>query len=189
MEKMTKHDRLVRLATSAILIALAAALSNVKIFSMPLGGSITLLSMLPVCLISLKYGVRWGLACAFLYALTQILFDLGSIMSWGLTTASFVGCIVLDYLLPFSLLGLSGIFGSETLPRICTGITLALVIRFVCHVISGVIIFDIWAPEGWNVLAYSLAYNGAVILPEIALTLIGSMLLFKVPATRKRLVA
>ena len=60
-----------KLTMSAVMIALSVALSLVKLFQMPLGGSVTLLSMLPVCMLSIMYGTRWGavqrvcvLACA-----------------------------------------------------------------------------------------------------------------------------
>jgi thiamine transporter len=191
MEKTmpSRHNLLLRLVTSAILIALAAVLSNIKMFQLPLGGSITLLSMLPVCLLSLKYGVKWGLVCGFLYAVTQLAFGLGDVMSWGLTPATLVGCILFDYILPFSALGLAGVFGNETTPRILAGISFALVIRFLCHFISGAIVFAIWVPEGWNVYLYSIAYNGAYMGPELIITIAGAIALFKVPATRKMLTA
>jgi thiamine transporter len=187
MEKAKPHDLLLRLVTSAILIALAAALSNIKLMALPLGGSITLLSMLPICLLSLKYGVKWGIVCAFIYSLTQIMFDLGSIMSWGLTPETWIGCLLFDYILPFTALGLAGIFGNKTVPRICAGITLSLAIRLMSHFISGVIVFATWCPEGWNVYLYSLAYNASFLLPELILTIAGAVALFKVPVTRKLL--
>ncbi|MDR0986757.1 MAG: energy-coupled thiamine transporter ThiT [Ruminococcus sp.] len=189
METSKSHGLLIRLVTSAVLIALAAALSNIKLMAMPLGGSITLLSMLPICLLSLKYGVKWGIVCAFLYSLTQIMFDLGSIMSWGLTLKTWIGCLTFDYILPFTALGLAGIFGNKTIPRICAGISLVLAIRLLSHYISGVIVFATWCPEGWNVYLYSLAYNSAFLLPELILTIAGALALFKVPATRKLLLA
>ena len=45
-----------RLVESAVMLGLATALSLVKIYQMPLGGSVTLCSMLPVMLIAYKYG-------------------------------------------------------------------------------------------------------------------------------------
>ena len=56
-----------KLVTSAVMLALASVLSTIKIFQMPLGGSITLLSMLPVVLLSIKYGKKWGVFLAFAY--------------------------------------------------------------------------------------------------------------------------
>jgi thiamine transporter len=185
----TRHDLLLRLVTSAILIALAAVLSNVKVFRLPLGGSITLLSMLPICLLSLRYGVKWGLVCAFLYSVVQLAFGLADVMTWGLTPATLAGCIAFDYILPFTALGLAGVFGSNSAPRICAGITLALVLRFICHFISGAIVFATWVPDGWNNYLYSIVYNGAYMGPELIITIAGTIALFQVPETRKILIS
>jgi thiamine transporter len=186
-QKPKKTKLLYRLVVSAIFIALAIVLSNIKIYTLPLGGSITLLSMVPICLLSLKYGVKWGIVCAFLYSLSQIMLDLGSIMSWGLTLETWIGCLLFDYLLPFTGLGLAGIFGKKSTGRIIAGISLVLVFRFICHFISGAIVFTVWCPEGWNVYLYSLVYNGTYILPEMILTISASVALFNVPVTRKLL--
>jgi thiamine transporter len=187
VQKPAKSQLLIRLVISAIFIALAVVLSNIKIVALPLGGAVTLLSMLPICILSFKYGVKWGIVCAFLYSLAQIMLDLGSIMSWGLTVYTWIGCLLFDYLLPFTGLGLAGIFGKKNTGRIIAGISLVLVMRFIFHFISGAIVFAIWCPEGWNVYLYSIVYNGSYILPEMILTIAASVALFKVPATRKLL--
>lgn len=173
-----------QLVTSAVMIALAAILSLIKVWTMPLGGSVTLLSMLPIVLISIRYGVKWGFVTSFLYAIIQIFMDLGSLMSWGMTPATWIGCLVFDYLVAYGILGIAGLFREKGIKGICTGITLALVFRFVSHFISGSIFFDIWCPEGWNVYWYSICYNGAYMLPELIFTLIASVLLFRLPAWR-----
>ncbi|MBQ8841812.1 MAG: energy-coupled thiamine transporter ThiT, partial [Ruminiclostridium sp.] len=72
MEKTKKVTNVGKLVTSAILLALAMVLSLIKVYKLPLCGSVTLLSMLPVCIISLKYGVKWGFLCSFLYAFIQL---------------------------------------------------------------------------------------------------------------------
>ncbi|MDR0943290.1 MAG: energy-coupled thiamine transporter ThiT [Ruminococcus sp.] len=187
VQKPSKNTLLNRLVISAIFIALAIVLSNIKIYALPLGGAVTLLSMLPICLLSLKYGVKWGIVCAFLYSIAQIMLDLGSIMSWGLTVYTWIGCLLFDYLLPFTGLGLAGIFGKKNTGRIIAGISLVLVFRFICHFISGAIVFAIWCPEGWNVYHYSIVYNGSYILPEMVMTIAAAIALFKVPATRNLL--
>jgi thiamine transporter len=183
-----KSEKTKRLVTTSMLIALAAVLSLVKIWQMPLGGSITLLSMLPICVISIKYGVRWGLFAAFVYSLVQIALDFGSLMSWGMTFSTWIGCIVFDYLTAYTALGFAGIFRERGTGGIIAGISLAMVLRFVSHFISGSIFFAIWAPEGWNVYLYSLAYNGLYMLPELILTAVAASALFAVPVT-KRLIA
>lgn len=174
-----------RLVTSAVMIALAAVLSMIKVWQMPLGGSITLLSMLPICILSIKYGVKWGFFTAFTYSVVQMLLSLGSLMSWGMTPKIWIGCILFDYIIAFTVLGFSGIFKDKGTFGIILGIALAVALRFVCHFISGTVFFDIWCPEGWNLYWYSISYNGTFMLPEMIFTVIGAVALFKVPQTTK----
>lgn len=173
-----------KLTISAIMIALATVLSLVKVWEMPLGGSITLLSMLPICLVSIAFGLKWGFACSFVYALGQLALSIAEVVSWGLTPASLVGTIFLDYIIPFSLLGLAGLFAKRGIAGNIVAITIALFARFVCHFISGIIIFDIWC-EWENVPFYSFCYNGTFMLPELILTVIGAVFILKSSAIKK----
>ena len=183
--EQTKKSKTERLVTSSIFIALAVVLSFIKVYNLPLGGSITLLSMLPICLISLKYGVKWGLMCSFLYGAIQLGVGLGEIMGWGLDARMWVGCIVFDYLLAFGILGLSGVFRNKGKILMLTGVGISLALRFLCHFISGAIFFDIWMPEQFsNPYFYSLVYNGSYMLPETIFTLIGAGIIFSVPVIR-----
>jgi len=95
-----------KLTLSAVLIALSAVLSMVKVVELPLGGSVTLLSMLPVAMIGICYGTGWGMFCSLLYALLQIVLDAGKLMGYGMTVGTWVGCLVFDYILAFGALGL-----------------------------------------------------------------------------------
>ena len=186
MGKQQKKTDIHRLVTSAILIALSVVLSMVKVYNLPLGGSITLFSMLPVCVISLKYGLKWGFACSFLYAAVQFGLGLGEIMAWGLDVRMWVGCIVFDYLLAFGILGLSGIFRTKALPLQLIGIGISIALRFLSHFISGSIFFDIWMPEEFsNPYFYSLVYNGSYMLPELIFTVIGAGFILGVPVMRR----
>ena len=173
-----------KLTISAIMIALATVLSLIKVWEMPLGGSITLLSMLPICLVAITYGTKWGLACSFVYALGQLALSIAAVVSWGLTPLSLAGTILLDYIVPFTLLGLSGVFRNKGIWGSVIGISLSLVLRFICHFISGVIIFDIWCE--WNsVPLYSFCYNGTFMLPELILTVFGAFFVLKSSAIKK----
>lgn len=174
-----------RLTLSAVLIALSAVLSLVRVYDLPLGGSITLLSMLPVCMIGVCFGTRWGLFCSILYAFVQILLDLGKLMGYGMTPTIWLGSLMFDYFIAFGSLGLAGIFREKGTGGICAGVCVSLLIRFVSHFISGVILFAEFAPEGWNVSLYSLCYNGSYMLPEMILTVLGGILLFRLPQMRK----
>ena len=93
---MKQKDRLKKLTRCAILIALATVLSLVKIYKLPLGGSITLLSMLPICMISFMYGVKWGIGGAFVYSVIQLALDLAEVLTWGLSPISLAGPVIFD---------------------------------------------------------------------------------------------
>lgn len=174
-----------RLTVSAVLIALATVLSFVKVYQLPLGGAITLLSMLPIVILSVRYGTLWGLVSAFCYALVQMALGLAELMSWGMTPVQWVGSIVFDYLLAFTAIGLAGLFARKGRVGIMAGSTLALAIRFVSHFISGTIFFAQWCPEGWNVVLYSVCYNGSYMLPELIFTLIALGLISALPQGKR----
>ena len=189
-----KNKKLLLLTEGAIMVALATVLSFVRIVKFPWGGAITLLSMLPIIVYSLRYGAVRGLAVSFVYALIQlgqgILFD--GLLGWGLTPISLVCCIFLDYILAFGVLCVAGLFGNKKIGGIICGIFLAMLLRFGMHYISGVFIFESFG-ELWNGFStdnkwlYSLLYNGAYMLPEAIFTTVGSVILFKTPQMRKLL--
>lgn len=177
--------KLKKLTLSAVMIALSAVLSMVKVYQLPLGGSITLLSMLPVAAVAICYGTKTGLFASILYACVQIALDLGALMGYGMTPLTWVGCLLFDYIIAFGAIGLAGIWRKKGTVGMCLGVALACVVRFISHFISGAIVFAIWCPEGWNVYWYSIVYNGSYMLPELILTTVGAVLLFKVPSVRK----
>jgi len=179
---------LLRLVESALMIALATVLSLIKLWTMPLGGAVTLLSMLPISLIALRYGIPWGLVTAVLYGGIQLLLDLGTVMSWGLSATVLCGSIAFDYLIGFGVLGLSGIFRKKGQQGRLCGISIAIFLRFVSSLVSGGVFFAEWMPENWsNAWLYSIAYNGAYMLPELILTVIGATALLAHPAVRSRI--
>lgn len=182
---MQKKPDIKKLTMSAVMIALSTVLSLVTVMKMPLGGSVTLFSMLPVCMLSIMYGCRWGIVCAFIYSLGQLALDIAGVAGWGLTPVAFAGCVVFDYLAAFTVLGLAGMFRAKGVPGYIAGIALAVALRMLSHIISGVIFFSSWAPEGWNPFVYSLAYNGAYMVPEFIFTFAGAIILLKEPHAAK----
>lgn len=181
-----KSSKLLTLCTCALLIALATALSLIKIWKMPWGGSVTLLSMLPIALISIRFGVKQGLFSSFIYSVIQLIFGitLDGIFGWGLTAGMLCACIFLDYIAAFTVIGFAGIFAHKGMTGIMSGTVISIILRLVCHVLSGVFVFaaagKLW--EGFeteNTLLYSLIYNGAYMLPEIILTTIGAIFIYK----------
>ena len=139
-----------------ISIALATVLSMIKLYEFPFGGSITAFSMLFACLPGYFYGLGAGILSGAAYGVLQFL--LGPYIL-------FPAQVIVDYLLAFAALGLSGVF-FRSKNGLIKGYLLAIVGRYVFAVISGWIFFGESAWEGWNPLPYSLAYNGAYIFAE-----------------------
>ena len=180
------------LTEGAIMIALAFILSCLKIVNFPWGGSITVLSMLPVIVFSLRYGAKYSFAVAFVYSMLQlgqgIVVD--GIFAWGLTPGMLIAVIVLDYLVPFTLLGAAGFFDNRKFSSVITGSVAAVMLRFLCHYFSGVFIWksvgELWGGLSANTpYLYSLLYNGAYMLPELIFTTTGAVVLFRTPQIRK----
>ncbi len=181
------------LVEGALIVALATILSFIRVMKLPWGGSVTLLSMLPITLFSVRRGLRAGMAASVLFSLIQFFQGItDGLFGWGLTPGMLIACILLDYLLAYSVLGLAGLFGKKTYSGAMTGITLSVALRFLVHFLSGIII---WKSVGalWgnfttdNFYLYSFLYNGAYMLPELIFTLIGATVLLKAPPTRKLL--
>ncbi len=188
-----KKAKTLMLVEGAVMIALATVLSFIRVYKLPWGGSITLLSMLPIAVFSIKYGVKKGLCVAFVFSLIQFVQGVtDGLFGWGLTPVMLVACILLDYILAYSVLGFAGMFRSKGSGGWLAGTMLALFLRFACHFGSGVIIWksfgELW--DGFstnNSYLYSFLYNGSYMLPEMIFTGIGAFLLFKIPQTRKML--
>lgn len=182
----TKNKPVYKLTFSAVIVALASALSLIKIYELPLGGSVTLLSMLPIVVISISLGLKWGVGSAFVYSLIQLFFGIvmDGLLGWGLTPAYLVGTIFLDYIIAFTVLGFAGAFAKKGYAGTLAGISLVFVLRFISHLFSGAILFGIpekWADKFSNVWLYSAAYNGSYMLPELVITLIAAAIIFSLP--------
>lgn len=148
-----------RLTESAMLLAVAIVLELVsKIFipEMPFGGQITLVSMLPVVLISYRHGVKWGLVSGVAYALLEMAigaktvaaaFQPGYFGDGTMIVNALIMC-VLDYLVAFTALGLGGVFRNrieKPAVGLMCGTLVALGARYVAHIASGYILFSGWA--------------------------------------------
>ena len=173
------------LAECALMIALGTILAQIKIYELPFGGAVTLLSMLPFILVSFRHGVKWGLATGFVDALLQML--TGFYAPPAGTIPASIGVILLDYVLAFSLLGTANFFARRFQNRtagVAVGTAAVCVLRFVCSWVSGAWLWGsyqssyAWA-EGLNVWVYSLIYNGSYMLPELVLTTVAAVLLYK----------
>ena len=157
----TKH-----LVFSAVAIALAFVTSNIKLFKMPMGGSITLFSMFFITLIGYWYGPVIGILTGVSYGLLQMFID-PYIVS--------LPQLLVDYPLAFGALGISGFFRNKK-QSLITGYIAGVLGRYFFAVLSGVIFFGMYAPETMSPLTYSLAYNGGYLAAEAALTIVVALI-------------
>ena len=148
-KKFTVHT----LMYISLMLAFTVILHQIRLYHLPQGGSITVGSMIPILLLSYRYGVGTGALAGFLYGLINILQDpfiLHPIQ------------VLFDYPLPYMSLGLAALMPEHKM--ISTGI--AFLCRFACHLISGVIFFSSYAPAGISPIIYSLTVNATFMLPE-----------------------
>ncbi len=152
-----------QIAFSSLAMALGTVLSMVKVIHMPMGGSVTLLSMLVISLIGYWYGLGAGIMTAVAYGILQMLID-PYIIS--------IPQMLIDYIFAYGALGLSGLF-SRSRHGLAKGYLAAVLGRYFFAVLSGWIFFGMYAADyGFDsALLYSLAYNGAYIGLEAILTL------------------
>ena len=173
-----RNTKIRALCECAIMVALAFVLSYVRLFKMPLGGSVTLASMLPIMLIAVKYGPRIGLGAALVYSLTQLLqaYTEGDVFPYCQTATTLVICMLFDYVFPFTVLGLAGFLKNARLFKrkqvaAYVGMVAVVVVRFLSHFITGVAIWGQWAPDGMGKYLYSLAYNGSFLTVDLVICL------------------
>lgn len=148
------------------MIALAVILHLVKVYQLPAGGSITAGSMVPLIYIALRYGPGLGMLTGAAYGLIDFAFE-----PFFVHPVQFI----LDYPLAFAVLGLAGLIRN----RPAVGAAFGVALRFVCHVLSGVVFFASSAPQGQNVWLYSVIYNGSYLLPELVISAVLTYLVFR----------
>ncbi len=170
-----------RLTETAIMIALAVALSYVQIFSLPMGGSVTLFSQVPIIIIGYRYGWKWGCVTGVIYGLLEMLLQGLGNFSYVKGIGAYLILIFADYVVAFMVLGLGGGLFKKVVSNqsvaLGLGALVASALRFLCHFISGVTIWGEYA-DGWkSVWVYSLGYNGSYMAAEAAISVIGVVLL------------
>lgn len=209
-----------RLTISGVLIALGTILSMIKVFDLPYGGSITLAGMVPIIILGYKYGVKWGIFSGLVYSILQAV--LGATTSQAFagmydpknaakSVINIVLMAFLDYILAFTVLGLSGMFKgkikSDT-ASIVLGGGVAVLLRLCAHFLSGWILWGSYAEWfftdvmnnsfGQSILSnysgqglaviYSIVYNASYMLPELAVTVVVTAALMAVKPLRKYIV-
>ncbi|SCG83503.1 Proton-coupled thiamine transporter thiT [Proteiniborus sp. DW1] len=176
---VAKKEKVRFMAEGGIMIALATILSMFKIYEAPFGGSVTAGSMIPIILIGIRWGTLPGLLVGVVYGLLQAVLE-----PYIVHPIQFL----LDYPIAFGLLGLSGFYkniksikiGSKTLEYVgvILGIFIAILGRFISHVLAGVVFFSENAGD-INSWLYSLGYNGSYLALELIISVIIIILLWK----------
>ena len=179
------HNNTRRLTESAMLLSLAVVLETIsRMFIPPLtfGGQITLVSMLPVVLISYRHGVRWGLVSGFCYGLIEMALGAGTVTAafqpgffgQGRMLLNAVIMCALDYLLAYTVLGFAGMFRhliAKNSLALMLGSMVALFARYLVHIASGWILFSGWAE--WFFTQEGFPAWGAVLVDTLSPELLG----------------
>jgi len=154
----------------ALMIAAGTVLAQIKIFTMPYGGSVTLVSSLPFILVSFRHGTKWGLFTGFVNSLLQML------TGFYMPPAGTLTAVVMS-------LGLASAFSKPFKNRtigVAVGTSAAFLLRLVCSVASGALLWGsyqsyyTWA-EGLSVWEYSIIYNASYMLPELLITAVAAV--------------
>lgn len=163
-KERTAKNATKQLVFSAAAMALALVASEIKFARLPMGGSITLFSMLFIVLIGYWYGAKAGLLTGFAYGLLQFVLDPVFYSPWQL---------LVDYPLAFGALGLSGFFCNKK-QGLLTGYIVGVLGRYLFAFLSGALFFAAYAPTQTpvGIITYSLGYNATYIVPEAVVTVI-----------------
>lgn len=171
-KKELKENHTKSIVYAAICIALSFALSYIRMFKLPQGGSITLVSVLPLMLYSYMFGIKKGVLAGFIYGVLQSIQD-----PWIIHPVQFL----LDYPIAFAMIGLAGIFKNPKMLQkphfaIIAGGALAGILRYLSHVISGIFAFSSFAAEGYSAIAWGFLYNSFA-LADMAIAITAGVLL------------
>lgn len=189
MSNTKSHSTVRMLVESAVMIAIGTVLSELKFSGIwALGGGITFCSMLPLVFIAHRWGTRWGLFTAFVYSLLQLVLGVDNVQ-YASSFLMAAGIVLLDYVVPYTLIGLSAMFNRVVKSRpvsLVLGIAVTFGLRLACHFITGTWIWEaLWPNElGWAAPVWSIAYNASYMVPEIVITAVVAVLLYASPLKR-----
>ncbi|MBO5713163.1 MAG: energy-coupled thiamine transporter ThiT [Clostridia bacterium] len=159
-----------KLVYASVSIALSFALSYVKVKVGAEGGSVTLMSVVPIFLFSYCFGVSYGLFAGIIYGLLQFLQS-----PYMFTWATFF----LDYALAYGAIFLASVFKkafkTSVLP-VTLGVLSTYLLRIIFATMSGIMYFNAgWVSSGYptdSAFIYSLCYNLAYLIPDMIICLI-----------------
>lgn len=137
----------------ALMLAMTIILHQLRLYHFPQGGSVTLGSMVPIILVSYRYGAPVGVLMGFMCGLVVLMQDPFILHPLQ---------VIFDYPLPYMVIGLAGLWKDHR--NLSTFV--AFTGRFLAHFISGVVFFSSYAPAGTSPLVYSFTVNAALMAPE-----------------------
>ena len=169
---------------SALLIGVSLVLNEIARFNSTwiYGGSVTLGSMIPLVMLCWRWGTRQGLLSALVFSLLQMFLGFKNVM-YGQNALQMIFIALLDYIVAYTVIGLAGVFRNtfkNKMLALRAGVVLVCALRFLCHFISGWLIWDALWPndKGLSGAIYSLIYNGGYLLPDVLIALALGLLLF-----------
>lgn len=183
---MNKKTRI--MVECAILIAASVILSFIKIYEAPLGGSVTLFSMVPLMIISIRHGLGWGLGSSFIFSIFKLWMGAGN-FAYVPTIVGIIVVLLLDYIVAYTSIGLAGMFRklklaknertNLTVTTFC-GVLFACLVRFMSHFVNGAVVwYEITKKLDWNeyvhtvgMWLYSFVYNITYLGPETVMALV-----------------
>jgi len=184
MSQQKTKETILQIVTGGVCLALAYVLSRIELFTLPMGGTVTPASTLPIVVLCMAFGPAWGFACAFVFSLLQLI--------GGYLMTPFQ--VILDYILGYTALGITGFaalprasrvaissplkrFEKAGLVRAIVFTVIAYVVRWFCSVLSGVIFFAEYAGD-MNPWIYSMSYNGSFLAADMAITIVVMVILY-----------
>lgn len=162
------------MVVSALLVGLSIVLTRITIWSLPQGGSVSLFGMLPIVICAYFFGTRRAVMCGMCVGMIDLIFKPYVIHPIQL---------LLDYPLAFGAIGFAGLIFMAKKDGLIPAYLFGVLCRYICAVISGVVFFGAYAPEGFSALTWSLWYNVLYLAIEAA----GTVILLLIPAVRHSL--
>ena len=162
------------MVVSALLVGLSIVLTRITIYSLPQGGSVSLFGMLPIVICAYFFGTRRAVMCGMCVGMIDLIFKPYVIHPIQL---------LLDYPLAFGAIGFAGLIFMAKKDGLIPAYLFGVLCRYICAVISGVVFFGAYAPEGFSALTWSLWYNVLYLAIEAA----GTVVLLLIPSVRHSL--
>lgn len=191
----SNRENILRISTGGVCLALAFVLSQLKLFEMPMGGTVTPASTLPIIVYGVAFGPVWGFVIAFIFSLLQL------IGGWLVTPFQ----VILDYTIGYTALGFAGFaalkadsrnkisdalgrFRATSVIKILVFTAVAYIVRWLGSVASGVIFYSEYAADAGydSALVYSMVYNGSFLMADLAILAVVLVILYMViPSSKK----